>query len=209
MPGEILAAADAIECAVRSRGAVFIGLAGLPGSGKSTIAEELRTRWPGAVVLPMDGYHLPKRMLDAEAMRRRGAPHTFDSERLRADLLRLKETGAGEFPAFDHAEGDPREAAIRIKAGARPIFVEGLYLLLRDWRLEEFFDLRVFLDCPLDLAMRRVAARHLACGLAPDAAAAQARVETNDRLNAELILADGCRERADIVIQPAPTSTSQ
>ena len=84
----------------------------------------------------MDGYHLPKRMLDAEGFRRRGAPHTFDPERLRANLLRLKATGAGEFPAFDHAEGDPREAAIRIEAGAGPIFVKGLYLLLRDWRLE-------------------------------------------------------------------------
>jgi len=49
--------------------------------------------------------------------------------------------------------------------------------------------------------MRRVAARHLACGLAADAAAAQLRAESNDRLNAELILADGCRERADIVVR--------
>ena len=203
MRAEIIAAADTIERAVRARNAVFIGLAGIPGSGKSTVAEELRTRWPGAVVLPMDGYHLPKRMLDAEGMRRRGAPHTFDPETLRADLLRLKETGIGDFPAFDHAEGDPREAAIHIDAHARPIFVEGLYLLLTDWRLEAFFDLRVFLDCPPDIAMRRVAARHLACGLAPDAATAQARAESNDRLNADIILTDGCRARADLVIQTA------
>ena len=206
MPPEILAATDTIERAVRARDAVFIGLAGLPGSGKSTVAEVLRARWPGAAVLPMDGYHLPKRMLAAEGLRRRGAPHTFDPGRLHADLLRLKEIGAGEFPAFDHAEGDPREAAIRIEPGARPVFVEGLYLLLRDWRMEAFFDLRVFLDCPLDLAMRRVAARHLACGVAADTAAAQMRAETSDRLNAELILADGCRERADLVIQTAPIS---
>jgi pantothenate kinase len=203
MHAEVLAAADAIERAVRTRSAELIALAGVPGSGKSTVADELRTRWPRAVVLPMDGYHLPKQNLDSDGMRRRGAPHTFDPARLRADLLRLKATGAGEFPGFDHAEGDPREAAIRIDADARPIFVEGLYLLLADWRLEALFDLRVFLDCPVDVAMRRVAARHLACGLAPDAAAAQARAETNDRLNAELILADGCRERADMVIRIA------
>ena len=209
MPVESLAAADAIERAVRARGARVVALAGIPGSGKSTVAEALRARWPGAAVLPMDGYHLPRRRLNAEGMRRRGAPHTFDPERLCADLLRLKATGAGEFPAFDHAEGDPREAAIRIEAGAQPIFVEGLYLLLRDWRLGEFFDLRVFLDCSLDIAMRRVAARHLACGLAPDAAAAQARAENNDRLNAELILADGCRERADLVVQTSPISPLQ
>lgn len=203
MHAEILAAADAIERAVRTQGAGFVALAGVPGSGKSTVAEMLRARWPDAVMLPMDGYHLPRRLLNAEGLRRRGAPHTFDPERLRADLRQLKATGAGEFPAFDHAEGDPREAAIRIDASARPVFVEGLYLLLRDWQLEEFFDLRVFLDCPLDIAMHRVAARHLACGIASDAATARVRAETSDRLNAELILADGCRERADVVLQTA------
>ncbi len=204
---EITSAADAIEAAVRSRDAKLVALAGLPGSGKSTIAAAVQARWPGAVVLPMDGYHLPRRLLDAEGMRRRGAPHTFDPDRLRADLRRLKTTGAGVFPAFAHAEGDPREAAIEVRAGAAPVFVEGLYLLLRAWRLEELFDFRVFLDCPLDEVLRRVAARHLACGLAPDAAAARTRAEGNDRLNAELILADACRARADLVIQTAPNSS--
>ena len=204
---EIAATADAIERAVRARDAKLIALAGLPGSGKSTVAAALRTRWPSAAVLPMDGYHLPRRLLDAEGLRRRGAPHTFDPARLRADLLRLKTKGAGVFPAFDHAEGDPREAAIEVRAGAAPVFVEGLYLLLRAWRLEDLFDFRVFLDCPPDEAMRRVAARHLACGLAADAAAARARAETNDRLNAELILADDCRARADLVIHTAPLSS--
>ena len=197
---EISATADTIERTVRARGAVLVALAGLPGAGKSTVAEALCARWPGAVVLPMDGYHLPRRLLDAEGLRRRGAPHTFDPGRLRADLLRLKETGAGMFPAFDHAEGDPREGAIEVRVGATPVFVEGLYLLLRAWRMEELFDLRVFLDCPLPLAMSRVAARHLVCGLAADETAARNRAENSDRLNAELILADGCRERADLVI---------
>ena len=204
---DIAAVADAIERAVRARDAKLVALAGLPGAGKSTVAAALQARWPDAAVLPMDGYHLPRRLLDAEGLRRRGAPHTFDPARLRADLLRLKTTGAGVFPSFDHAEGDPREAAIEVRAGTAPIFVEGLYLLLRAWRLEELFDLRVFLDCPPDEAMRRVAARHLACGLATDAAAARTRAETNDRLNADLILADACRARADLVIQTAPLSS--
>lgn len=203
---EISATADTIERAIRTRGATLIALAGLPGAGKSTLAEILCARWPNAVVLPMDGYHLPRRMLDAEEMRRRGAPHTFDPERLRADLLRLKATGTGVFPAFDHAEGDPREGAIEVSAGASPVLVEGLYLLLREWQMHDLFDFRVFLDCPLPVAMNRVATRHLVSGLAPNKAAADARAESNDLLNAKLILSDGCRERADLVIQTAPYS---
>ena len=200
MRAEDFAAIDTIEQAVRARGAQWIAIAGVPGSGKSTIAEALRLRWPRAAVLSMDGYHLPRRMLDAEGLRRRGAPHTFNRDRLRADLWQLKRTGTGVFPAFDHAQGDPQEGAIAIDADARPVFVEGLYLLLATWELERIFDLRVFLDCPIDVAMRRVAARHVACGLAPNAAAAQARVETNDRSNAVFIVADGCRERADLIV---------
>ena len=200
MRAEECAAIDTIEQAVRARGAQWVAIAGVPGSGKSTIADALRVRWPRAAVLSMDGYHLPRRMLDAEGLRRRGAPHTFDRDRLRADLWQLKRTGIGVFPGFDHAQGDPQEGTIAIEANARPLFVEGLYLLLATWALEWMFDLRVFLDCPIDVAMRRVAARHVACGLAPNTAAAHARAETNDRRNAELILADGCRERADLIV---------
>src|SRR3954451_4837687 len=98
MPAEIEVAVDSIEHAVRTTWAQWIRLASIPGSGKSSIGEALRIRWPQAVVLPMDGYHLPRRLLDAEVMRRRGAPHAFDHQRLRTDLLRLIETGSGQFP---------------------------------------------------------------------------------------------------------------
>jgi pantothenate kinase len=196
----VATAADQIESSIRERNAQFVALAGIPGAGKSTVAAELQKRFPRAVVLPMDGYHLPRHQLDTRVARRRGAPHTFAKNELRADLVRLKETGAGAFPIFDHTHGDPIENAVHVDPQMRPVLVEGLYLLMADWRVAALFDLRVFLDCSLDVAMERVAARHIACGLAADSAAAQWRVETNDRLNAELILADGCRERADIVV---------
>lgn len=172
----------------------------MPGSGKTTFCAELLDHLPRAAVIPMDGYHIPRARLDAEGLRRRGARHTFDVAALRADLARLRETKCGTFPAFDHAEKDPRPDAIRIGPATEVVVVEGLYLLMSDWRLAPLFDFTIFLDCDLEFALDRVAARHLACGIADSPEAARDRAEFNDRVNALDVLADGCRERADLVL---------
>lgn len=179
----------------------LIGVAGIPGSGKSTLAAQLAESLPSAFVLPMDGYHLRRDQLDDEGKRRRGAPWTFDAARFREDLLALQASGEGQFPNFDHAVKDPVENAIQVTSGTQWVIVEGLYLLLSSWRLQEVFDLTLFLDCDPDIAMSRVAARHVACGLAEDMTQALARVEQNDRVNANLILADNCPERATVRVR--------
>jgi pantothenate kinase len=178
----------------------LVAVAGVPGAGKSTVAGAVAARVPGAVVLPMDGYHLPRAVLTADGLARRGAPDTFDPNLLRADLLRLREVGSGVFPAFDHAAKDPQPGGAIVPPGTPLVIVEGLYLLLRAWGLVDLFDFSVFLDCDLDTALTRVAARHLACGLAATSSEARLRAETNDRRNAVAILDDGCPGRADIVI---------
>jgi pantothenate kinase len=71
---------------------------------------------------------------------------------------------------------------------------------MRSWRAETFFDLRVFLDCPLDQAVERLTIRHVETGLAATLEEGRHRALSNDRVNAEAILADGCRERADLVL---------
>jgi len=38
----------------------------------------------------MDGYHKYRKDLDAEGIKRRGAPFTFDVERFRHDILTLR-----------------------------------------------------------------------------------------------------------------------
>ena len=192
---------DAILAALRNRPAAYlIAIAGVPGSGKTTLCDVLLTRLPDARIVPLDGYHLPRSQLDADGMRRRGAPYTFDASRFRSDLVRLKQTRSGLFPTFDHAEKDPRPNMIRVTPSVPIVIVEGLYTLLRDWGVENLFDLRVFLDCDLDTATERLTLRHLACGISPTTEEARHRALTNDRPNSLLILADGCRERADLVL---------
>ncbi len=179
----------------------LIAIAGIPGSGKTTLCDVLKSRLPDAVVVPMDGYHLPRCQLDVEGMRRRGAQHTFDAASFRSDLTRLKQTRSGWFPTFDHAEKDPRAGAIPVSPSVPLVIVEGIYVLMRDWKLESLFDLRVFLDCDLDVATERLTLRHVACGISNSTEEARHRALTNDRLNSLEILADGCRERADLVLE--------
>jgi pantothenate kinase len=106
-------------------------------------------------------YHIPRSRLDADAMRRRGAADTFDQHAFRAAVQSLHSDARPlYFASFDHAEKDPKQDAIVIN-DARIILVEGLYLFLQHWQLIDLFHLRVFLQCDIDVAIHRVALRHV------------------------------------------------
>lgn len=195
-------AAHLILAALAQRPAAYlVGIAGIPGSGKTTVCRSLLALRPDAKVVPMDGYHLPRSVLRPEDLARRGAPHTFDPAGFRRDLQRLKETRSGVFPEFDHAEQDPRADAISIRPEVPLIFVEGIYVLMQSWGLEPLFDFRVFLDCSLETTLERLTIRHVECGLSKNSDEARHRAQNNDHVNALAILRDGCRERADLVLK--------
>jgi pantothenate kinase len=192
----------------------MIGMAGLPGSGKSTLATRLadevnvQAGSPVMMALGMDGFHLTKaqlqRMPDPQAaFARRGSPWTFDPRAL-AQRLRMLRAGAGktaiEWPDFQHDVGDPVEAAHVVLPETRLILVEGLYLSHQadGWdEVSACFDERWYLDTPLNVAMERLANRHMAAwNLTRDAALA--RITSNDGLNAEIVAAT--REHVDCLV---------
>lgn len=106
----------------------------MPGSGKTYYCSNvLAKRFPEAKIIPMDGYHIYRKDLDEEGIRRRGAPFTFDHQKFKADLIKLRKYGEGTFPQFEHHVKDPVEDAIKITKDDKIIIIEGLYLFLKDW----------------------------------------------------------------------------
>lgn len=95
------------------------------GSGKSTLAREVVRRVnqrlkDTAVVVPMDGFHLYRWQLDQfpdpqNAHFRRGAPWTFDPQKLLHLLKKIKSEGNAKAPSFDHSAKDPKEDDIEIR----------------------------------------------------------------------------------------------
>lgn len=183
---------------------LIIGMAGVPGSGKSTLAAQIaaavnaETAPDTMVALGMDGFHLTRAALrllpdPAAALARRGAPWTFAPQvlALRLDDLRAAYGRADcAWPGFAHEVGDPVEDALIVPASSRIVMVEGLYLLHRadGWGVVSArFDERWYLDAPLDLAMGRLALRHMrAWGFSREQA--EDRIAANDRPNAAIVV---------------------
>ena len=194
-------AAELAAAARRSR-RYLLGITGVGGAGKSTLAADLARRIAGACVVPMDGFHLPNAELDRLGIRdRKGAPHTFDAEAFVAMVERLAAAPATTVaaPRYDRAIHEPVADAIVVPAAAPLVIVEGNYLLLHSppWnRLPTLLDAVWFVDTPIETAMARLRRRHLAGGCTAEQA--DRKIAGNDRPNADLIRAT--RGRADRVV---------
>ena len=186
---------------------VVVVLAGPPGSGKSTVAAKVVSRLnasstiPFAAVLPMDGFHLSRAILDtmpnsAEAYARRGASWTFDEAGVIGLVEKISKSrfeSSGEIilaPSFDHAIKDPVEGEIILSPEVKFVLLEGNYLLLNEepWnQIKGLVDEAWFMDVDPILAKRRIAKRHIKSGIEFNWEDAVRRVEGNDLLNGVVI----------------------
>ena len=151
----------------------LVGIAGPPGAGKSTIAEALVAALPSAVLLPMDGFHLPQaRLVELGRRDRMGAPDTFDVDGFVATLAAVRNAGDTVLaPGFDREIEEPVPGAIAISPAFRTVVVEGNYLL--HWpAVRELLDMTFFVDVDHDVRIERLVARHVRFGKTPDDARA-------------------------------------
>ena len=149
-------------------------------------------------VIGMDGFHYYQEYLLSHHTCRKGrriplaqvkgAPETFDLEKL---LERVKEAADGRelrWPVYDRQKHDPAEDAMTVTGDI--VLLEGNYLLLDKpgWtELSRYADYTIRISAEEAFLRERLVERHLAGG--KERAAAEAFVEDSDLYNAREVLA--------------------
>ncbi len=182
------------------RAPVCVGIAGGTGAGKSVLAAALEQAFDAARVLriPQDAYYRDRGDQGAEARAALNFDHpdALETELLVAHLEELRAGRAVDVPVYDF--GRHRRAPETWRAEPRALLVVDGILALADPALRACFDLRVFVDAPEDLRLRRRLARDVAeRGRSAESVRAQfaatvrpmhARVVAPSRAHADLVV---------------------
>lgn len=179
----------------------LVALAGPPASGKSTLAETMVARLNAAgnkaVLVPMDGFHLDNRVLEARGLLlRKGAPETFDTQGFVRLIRALAQEEEVVFPIFDRSRDIAIAGAGVVSADDDTIVVEGNYLLLEraPWNaIGALWDYTALLEVSLEELRARLIQRWEHHGYSAKAAAV--RADANDMENARLVLSHSVSAR--------------
>jgi pantothenate kinase len=182
----------------------ILGIAGMPGAGKSTLAQRVADELGrAAVYVPMDGFHLANRELVRLGRRdRKGAVDTFDAAGFVHLLQRLHaaEDEVVYAPSFVREIEEPIAGAIPVAADVPLIVTEGNYLLVAEgeWsQVRLLLDEAWYVEVDERLRVERLVTRHVAFGKSAEDARRWAL--GSDQVNARLVAATRCR--ADVAVQ--------
>ena len=196
-----------LEMESKAHARIAVGIAGGPGTGKSTMAAEIVTMLnathPGsAQLVPMDGFHIRHAKLQAMGQEDfKGAPHTFEGAEFVSFLHHLKGARtAVSGPGYSRKIEDVVEDAFTVGPDVRVLVVEGNYLLLTEGPfagVKPLLDYAVFIDVPRHLVEARLLRRHAEEGLFSEERN-RAHIARNDLPNYDLVSLS--QDRADVVI---------
>ncbi|OJX17122.1 MAG: hypothetical protein BGO82_05685 [Devosia sp. 67-54] len=191
------------EALLAQPGRRVLGIAGGPGTGKSTMAQRLAAELGGvAAYVPMDGFHMKHAKLESLGTAAdKGMPHTFEGAAFADFLMQLKAATADlAGPGYSRKIEDVVDEAFVVPATTRLLVVEGNYLLLATapwWRVRPLLDRAIFLAVPRELVRARLMKRHAEEGLFTEARN-RAHIERVDLVNYDTVMRS--RPRADIAI---------
>jgi uridine kinase len=131
---------------------IVIGIGGGTGSGKTTVAEEVRKHFPeeSVVMLHHDSYYLDRGHLPMRERERINYDHpdSFDNDLLIAHMSRLRTGRAIEKPIYDFETHTRLPETITVRP-ARIVLLEGI-LVLAEATLRSLIDIKLYVDTDAD-----------------------------------------------------------
>jgi len=140
-----------------SRKAILVGIAGASASGKSLLAESLTLDLPSEhlCVISEDAYYKDQSHLSMEERIKTNYDHpdAIDHELMLNHMGMLKQGKSIEAPIYDYARHNRSQSSNTVTP-SRIIIYEGI-LLFANASVRQEFDLRLYMDTPLDICLIR------------------------------------------------------
>jgi uridine kinase len=142
---------------------VIIGIAGGTGSGKTTLATEIRAHFGGNIpVISHDSYYRAQDSLSAEERTKINydEPDAFETELLTEHIRRLKVGERVHIPKYDYTR-HTRAAETEEIIPCGVIILEGI-LIFSDPDLLDLIDIKIYVDTEADIRILRRVKRDMA-----------------------------------------------
>ena len=140
-----------------SQKTILVGIAGASASGKSLLADTLVKEFPREhlCVISEDSYYKDQsHMAMSERVKTNyDHPESMDHDLLLKHLKMLKDGQSIEVPKYDYSEHNRTRETRRIEP-AKVVIFEGILLFVNP-AIREAFDLRFYMDTPLDICFTR------------------------------------------------------
>ncbi|WP_419831450.1 uridine kinase [Endozoicomonas atrinae] len=179
---------------------ILVGIAGASASGKSLLAETLveELQSEHLCVISEDSYYKDQTHLSMDERVRTNYDHpeSMDHDLMLEQMIKLKNGQEIDVPLYDYTQHNRRTDTRKVNP-ARVVIYEGI-LLFTNPEIREAFDLRLFMDTPLDICLiRRMKRDILSRGRDVDSVIKQ-YLETVRPMYMQFI--EPARQHADLII---------